>query len=127
VEPGVTKKTQTKAKNESKGGNMLDGAAKDEPQMTRAARNAELKKAKNQQLDDAWIPFQTGVIVIAVVSVALGVFTAWQAIPIKGPVEGVLWGVVFGGSIWLIFFGNYLFHRLARRGKNSNNSGKPKS
>lgn len=105
----------------------MDRAAKGEPSKVRAARNAEMKNEKIEQSEDAWIPFQTGVILIAVVSVALGVYTAWQAIPMKGLVEGVLWGVVFGGSIWLIFFGNYLFHRLARRGKNSNGSGKPKS
>jgi hypothetical protein len=30
--------------------------------------------------------------------------------------EGILWGLLFGGSLWVIFLIAILFHRLMRRG-----------
>jgi len=63
----------------------------------------------------AWIPMRTGLIIITIVSVVMAVLTAWQAVPIKGWVEGILWGVLFGGSIWVIFLGFLLYGRLFRK------------
>lgn len=58
---------------------------------------------------------RTGIIIIAVASVAMAVLTAWQSIPELGWLEGSLWGLFFGGLIWAIFFGNILINRLLRR------------
>jgi hypothetical protein len=44
----------------------------------------------------------------------MAVLTAWQAIPTKGVVDGILLGILFGGLIWVVFFGFILFNRLIR-------------
>ena len=56
-----------------------------------------------------------GILVIAITSIAMAVLTAWQAIPVKGVVDGILYGLLFGGLIWVIFFGFILFNRWLGR------------
>ena len=56
-----------------------------------------------------------GMIIMAITSVAMAVLTAWQVIPSKGWVEGILWGLLFGALIWAIFFGNILINRLLKK------------
>jgi len=58
---------------------------------------------------------RSGLIIIAITSVAMAVLTAWQVIPLKGWVEGILWGLLFGALIWAIFFGNILINRFLRK------------
>ena len=58
---------------------------------------------------------QSGVKIIAFTSIAMAVLTAWQVIPSKGWIEGILWGLLFGILIWAIFFGNILLNRFLRR------------
>lgn len=62
-----------------------------------------------------WISLRNGSIVIAIASLLMAVLTAWQVIPSKGWLEGILWGIFFGVLIWLIFFGNILVNRLLRK------------
>lgn len=83
------------------------------------------KKKKNKQktideeirksLNQPWISMRSGVKIIAITSVIMAVLTAWQAIPSKGWLEGILWGLFFGALIWAIFFGNILINRFLRR------------
>jgi hypothetical protein len=56
-----------------------------------------------------------GLKIIAITSIAMAVLTAWQVIPSKGWLEGILWGLLFGAMIWAIFFGNMLITRFFRR------------
>ena len=81
------------------------------------AKNSKKPKEKKEEkpLTQPWISMRSGVKVIAFVSVALAVLTAWQVIPSKGWLEGILWGIVFGGLIWVIFFGNILLNRFLHR------------
>ena len=59
-----------------------------------------------------WIQKRTGLIAMTIVSVVLAGWVAWQIISVEGTIgKGILWGVVFGASIWLVFFGMNLFHR----------------
>lgn len=58
---------------------------------------------------------RTGLIVMTVTSLAMTALTAWQVIPQRGWLEGLLWGLLFGGLVWAIFFGNLLINRLLRR------------
>lgn len=58
---------------------------------------------------------RVGLIIVAIASVVMAVLTAWQAIPLKGTVNGILWGILYGGLIWVIFFGNLLLNRFLRR------------
>ncbi len=56
-----------------------------------------------------------GMVTIAITSVALVVLIAWQVIPSRGWLEGILWGLLFGALIWAIFFGNLLVNKLLRK------------
>lgn len=81
---------------------------------------AKNKKDKKQTedlsaLNQPWISMRTGIIVIAVASLAMAVLTAWQVIPSQGWLKGILWGLLFGGLIWAIFFGNVLINKFLRR------------
>jgi hypothetical protein len=77
------------------------------------------KKPKKQEEatpeNQPWISMRTGLIINGIASVAMAVLTAWQVIPSRGWVEGILWGLLFGALIWAIFFGNILINRLLRK------------
>ncbi len=62
-----------------------------------------------------WISMRTGIRVVAVASIVMAVLTASQVIPSKGWLEGILWGLLFGALIWVIFFGNIWLNKLFRR------------
>ena len=77
------------------------------------------KKKKKVKADDPmsqpWISMRSGVKIIAFTSIAMAVLTAWQVIPSKGWLEGILWGLLFGVLIWAIFFGNILLNRFLHK------------
>ena len=77
------------------------------------------KKRKEQKeetsINQPWISMRSGLKIIAITSIGMAVLTAWQVIPSKGWLEGILWGLLFGGLIWAIFFGNILITRFLRR------------
>lgn len=75
----------------------------------------EAKKKYDPSMAKPWISMRTGLKVVAVASILMAALTAWQVIPTKGWVEGILWGLLFGALIWGIFFGNILLNRLLRR------------
>ena len=81
------------------------------------SKKSKKKKAQGAQLPAAqpWISMNSGMKIIAFTSIGLAVLTAWQVIPSKGWLEGILWGILFGGFIWLIFFGNILLNRFLRK------------
>lgn len=58
---------------------------------------------------------RVGVILVGIASLAMAVLTAWQVIPVKGTLNGILYGIAFGLGIWIIFFGNILVNRFLRR------------
>lgn len=64
---------------------------------------------------DPWISMRSGVIIIAITSLGMTVLTAIQVIPVKGWVEGLLWSVLFGALIWVVFFGMNFINRFFRR------------
>ncbi|NLB71138.1 MAG: hypothetical protein GX797_03940 [Chloroflexi bacterium] len=68
---------------------------------------AELRKPSIQK--------KTGFIIITVLSIALMILVAVQIIMGSGEWgRGILWGFLFGGSIWMVFFGMTWFHSLFR-------------
>jgi len=81
------------------------------------AKKSKKPKAQKEEksLSQPWINMRQGMIIMAITSVALAVLTAWQVIPSKGWVEGILWGLLFGALIWAIFFGNILINRLLKK------------
>lgn len=64
---------------------------------------------------NAWIPYRQGVIVIAVLSIGMAILTTYQALEVKPLGEAILYGLFFGGSLWLIFFGMILVNRFLGR------------
>lgn len=78
------------------------------------AKKADAKE-KSSSSPKAWISMRTGVGLITVISIGMAVLTAWEAIPQKGWVEGILWGLLFGVLIWAVFFGMIAFNRFIRR------------
>lgn len=84
------------------------------------AKKKKNKPKRNEQdiqkaLNQPWISMRSGVKIIAITSLGMAVLTAWQAIPSKGWLEGILWGLLFGALIWAVFFGNILINRFLRR------------
>jgi uncharacterized membrane-anchored protein len=72
-------------------------------------------KAETPNLTKPWISMRSAIIIITVVSIGQGIVTSYNAIQTKGLVEGILWGLLFGGSIWVIFLGLLLFNKFIRR------------
>lgn len=76
------------------------------------------KQKDNSQITDKvplntpWISMKAGIITITIVSIAMAVLTAWEVIPAKGVTQGILYGILFGGMIWIIFLGFNLFRRF---------------
>lgn len=78
---------------------------------TKDNQDEELRKRLNQP----WISMRRGLIIMTIASIALAVLIAWQVIPSRGWLEGILWGLFFGGLVWAIFFGNLFINKLIRR------------
>jgi uncharacterized membrane protein (DUF2068 family) len=85
--------------------------------VTKKKKNKQ--KPKDQDIEKAlhqpWISMRSGLKIITVTSIAMAVLTAWQVVPVKGWLEGILWGLLFGALIWAIFFGNILINKFLRR------------
>jgi len=62
-----------------------------------------------------WISMRSGTIIIVFTSIGMAALTAIQVAPIKGWLEGVFWGLLFGGLIWLIFFGMIFINKILKR------------
>lgn len=91
--------------------------------MTKKSGNKSVKKAAKQAAStpelkgSAWIPYRTGIIIIAILSIGMALMTAYQAVTEFGMTwgDGLLRGLLFGGMLWLIFFGFILFNRFLGR------------
>ena len=75
------------------------------------------KKQKEEQSLPArpWVSMRGAMIIMAITSLALAILIAWQVIPANGWLEGILWGLLFGGMIWVIFFGNLWVSKKLRK------------
>lgn len=84
-----------------------------------AKKKKNKQKTKEQEIENSlhqpWISMRSGLKIMTVTSIAMAVLTAWQVIPSKGWLEGILWGLLFGALIWAVFFGNILITRFLRR------------
>jgi hypothetical protein len=80
-----------------------------------AKKSKEKQSRKQDGFEDAWLSMRTGMITITIVSLAVGAWTAWNALPAEGLAKSIFWGAVFGGSIWLVFFGAYFLNRWVRK------------
>jgi hypothetical protein len=75
------------------------------------------KKPKENKLvpNEPWIPMRNGVVIITITSIVMAGLTTIQVAPARGWIEGLLWGLLFGGLIWVIFFGLIFVNRFLRR------------
>jgi hypothetical protein len=84
--------------------------------MTKISRRKQKKRLEEGKTTDSgpWLSMRTGLITNLVISVGIGLFVGWQFGRALGLGEGILWGAIAGGSIWLMFLFSYLFNRLIR-------------
>jgi putative membrane protein (TIGR04086 family) len=80
-------------------------------------KNTKKPKAPKEEkgLSQPSISRRTALIIIAIISAAIAGLAAWQMIPSKGWVEGILWGLLYGALVWAMFFGNILMKRYLRK------------
>ena len=62
---------------------------------------------------------RSAMIVMGVVSAGLALFVAWTAIESQGVLMGIVWGLIFGAGIWIVFLIAFLFFRWSRGGRNT--------
>ena len=68
-----------------------------------------------------WIEKAKGMRVIIIAGLALAVLVAYQIIQGSGNWgQGILWGLIFGGSVFLVYFGMMAFHKWVNKEKNPN-------
>ena len=77
-------------------------------------KNAK-KPTEEKGLNQPPISKRTALIILAIISAGIAVLTAWQLIPSKGWVEGILWGLLYGALVWAMFFGNILIKGYLRK------------
>jgi hypothetical protein len=70
---------------------------------------------KKPAVNEPWLSQSTGLRTMAVVSLMLAAFMAWQLQESEGLGRAILWGLGFGGAIWLVFLGSLAFNRWLRR------------
>ena len=82
-------------------------------------RTKKTPKGKEDELpadfNKPWVSMRGAMIIMAITSLALAVLIAWQVIPANGWLEGIGWGLLFGGMIWVIFFGNLWISKKLRK------------
>lgn len=78
--------------------------------------NTKKKEEVNlEELKKPWIQQKTGLRLIIGISIGLMVLVSAQIIIGTGDWgRGILYGALFGGSIWLVFYGMNWFHSLFR-------------
>lgn len=72
-------------------------------------------KAELPEVGQPWLSKNSGLLIIAVTSISLGGWVAYQMIREGNTLEGILWGIAFAVTIWLVFFGMNWFHGLFRK------------
>jgi len=72
-------------------------------------------KTKKTPGAQPWISMRRGIEIITITSIFMAILTAWEVVPQRGWLEGILWGLLFGVLIWVIFFGLIYINRLLRR------------
>ena len=75
------------------------------------------KKKENKPKEDIkrepWIQKNKGVRIVMAASAALALWVGYQIIRTEGNWgKGILWGLLFGASIFLVYYGMNAFHRL---------------
>lgn len=85
--------------------------------MERILSKKEQEKEINEIFErKPWIDKIKGMRVIVLAALALAVLVAFQIIRGEGNWgQGILWGLIFGGSVFLVYFGMMAFHRWVNK------------
>jgi hypothetical protein len=75
----------------------------------------EKKQKEEIPFNKPWISLRGGMIIMAITSLVLAGVIASQVIPSTGWLEGIGWGLLFVGMIWVIFFGNLWITKKLRK------------
>ena len=62
-----------------------------------------------------WMSLRNGLILMGICSLVLAGLTAVQYVPALGLVKGILYGLLYGGMIWVVFLIALLVMRWLRR------------
>jgi hypothetical protein len=66
----------------------------------------------------AWIEKSSGLRIITVVSIGLALWVGYQVLRTDNDWgNAIQWGLIFGGSTWLVYLGMSAFHSLFNRDK----------
>lgn len=65
--------------------------------------------------DESLVSMRIALIAVGLISVGIGVFYGWRVGASLGWQQGLLWGLLVGGSVWLAFYGSYRLNRWLRR------------
>lgn len=76
------------------------------------------RQEEKRPTSQPWLSRTTGFRTIAVISLLLAAFIAWQVWPEEGPIQAILWGLGFGTAIWAVFFLALAFNKWVR-GRNN--------
>lgn len=80
----------------------------------RNEKQQEQDSGSKKALTDPWISMRKGLIIMTITSIGMAVLTAIQVIPQRGWLEGILWALLFGVLVWVVFWGFYFFRRIFR-------------
>jgi hypothetical protein len=106
-ELGMAKKpVKNKQKKDEKIGKEQVGGAAKADAASQAASPTGLKP---------WLSFKTGLIIITVCSIGMGVLTAMQYVPAVGWNDGLRYAVIYGALVWGVFFISQLVFRWLRK------------
>jgi hypothetical protein len=79
-------------------------------------KKANRNRAKKQVYKPApWIDKKSGLFIITAVSIMLVIFAAWQYTPVVGLRDGILYGLLYGVMLWVVFMGSQFIFRWLRR------------
>ncbi len=88
--------------------------------MTEPENKKKEKKPKTSQKEPVvekgpWISMKSALRIITAVSILMAALTAWRVIPVMGWGSGLLYGLLFGALIWVVFFVMQIFFRWLRQ------------
>jgi len=78
----------------------------------------EKDKSNTKHERKPWIERIKGLRIIIVVSLSLALWVGFQIVRAEGNWgKGILWGLIFGASIALVYFGMNAFHKFMQKNK----------
>jgi predicted cobalt transporter CbtA len=76
------------------------------------------KKPEEKFERKPWIEKTSGLQIIIFAGLLLAILVAYQIIRGSGNWgQGILWGLIFGGSVFLVYFGMNAFHKFMNKDK----------